>query len=177
MKIILSMLCALLIISPNYAFSQEQGIIVDEAQGQWVAIHHSPDGGINTDACAASSANALLSFRSDAESAEIRSSNPDWNMTVGQEGDVTISAGSYSHIFKMSAVSNITLSSVASPDELSALFSALDNSSSATIQYGKKTTKTLSLAGSTRVLGAFRACSARSGFATFGATAGGNSPF
>lgn len=165
-------------LSVGSAFAQENSMHMIAAQGNWIAFQHSAPSGIDVDICGAGSLDKALFFRADANEFEIRSSDSAWSMTTGQQGDVTISAGGYKKTFSMTAGNDTMLAAEVDSAELSSLLSALDKSASATVTYGKKTTKRVSLAGSTKVLNSFRACVASSEFGDLGKAAGpSNSPF
>ncbi|GBR31791.1 hypothetical protein AA11826_0843 [Komagataeibacter oboediens DSM 11826] len=163
---------------PAASFAQDLAIIPDVEAGNWIALHHSPDQGVSTDICMAASADQGLLFRGDAHQLEIRTGNPQWSMTAGQRGEMTVTVGNYSHTFEMIAEGASMLTTIAQPDDMKALFDALDSASQATLKYGQKTTRIVSLYGSTKALNQFRSCVASNGFADLGNAAGGNaSPF
>jgi len=166
------------ILFPAASFAQDLAIIPDVEVGNWIALHHSPDQGVTTDICIAASADQGLLFRGDAHQLEIRTGNPQWSMTAGQRGEMTVSVGNYSHTFLMIAEGASMLATIVQPDDMKALFDAMDSAGQATLKYGQKTTRLVSLNGSTRALNQFRSCVASNGFADLGNAAGSNaSPF
>lgn len=163
-------------IFPACAQSNESQI--SEVSGNWVALRHTPDGGITSDVCVAASDDGKMAFRADANSIEFRSTDKKWNMSIGQSGDVTVSAGGVSKTFSMVASDNVTLDVAISADDAKALFAGFDSASVATIRYGEKTTKKVSLLGSTKVINAFKSCAMNAGFADLGGASGSqSSPF
>lgn len=163
---------------PVLTVAQDLSVLPDVESGNWAAIHHSPDQGVHTDICLAMSEDQALVFRGDANDLEIRSSNPQWSMSAGQQGEVNITVGNYSHDFKMTAAGASLLVAIVPPDEMKLLFDAMDNAGQAVIRYGQKTTRAVSLLGSTKALNQFRSCVATNSFADLGSAAGANaSPF
>lgn len=163
---------------PVAAFGQGLAVMPDVESGNWSALHHSPDQGVHTDICLAMSSGGALVFRGDANDLEIRSGNAQWSMSAGQQGEMNITIGNYSHDFKMTAAGASMLAVVVTPDEMKPLLDAMDSAGQAVIKYGQKTTRVVSLLGSTKVLNQFRSCVATSGFADLGNAAGANaSPF
>ncbi|MBY4639645.1 hypothetical protein K6L44_06470 [Gluconacetobacter entanii] len=166
------------ILLPAVSFAQDMSIITDVESGNWVALHHSPDQGVRTDICLAASGDEGLLFRADAHQLEIRTGNPQWSMTVGQQGEMTVNIGAYSHTFQMIAEGASMLTTLVQPEDMKALLDAMDNAGQVTLKYGQKTTRVVSLAGSTKALNQFRSCVESNGFADVGKAAGSNaSPF
>ena len=144
--------------------------------GDWAAISY-VDGTV-TDVCAATALGGKLLFRSDRSTVEIRSMNSQWSLGTDTTGVMTIKAGTYSHDFGMNAMNGTTLTSVVPPGDLSPLLDAFDKASTASINFGGKTTEVISLVGSTKVLNEWRTCTGANGFGDVGQPAGKtNTPF
>ena len=157
------------------AFADDEPQITEQ-NGSWVAVSY-VDGTV-TDVCVASSLGGKLGFRSDKETVEIRSANPEWSLGTNTTGTMTITAGKYSQDFAMNALNGTTLTTVVPASDLIPLLDAFDTASSASITFGKKTKDIVSLSGSTKILNTWRTCTGANGFGDVGQPAGTkNTPF
>ena len=167
-----------LIASCGLAHAQGAGMALDAAQGNWATLHHTTDGGVGTDVCLAASVDAQVGLRVDENDIEVRFSDPKWSLPSDTKGDVTISAGSYSHLFHTASLNPTMLVGELTSDEAKSLLTALETAPAAKITFGAKTSKTISLSGSTKVLSDFQGCARQAGLADLGSPAGpANSPF
>lgn len=143
-----------------------------------MAMHHTADGNITTDMCMAAAPSSQIGFRVDANDIEIRASDASWNLPPNTEGEMVFYAGSYQHSFHSIEGGPKTLVAVISSDDAKQLISALETAPSATLMFGTKTKRTLSLAGSAKVLAAFQACARQSDLQDIETPAGpANTPF
>ena len=162
---------ALMVFLASPALAQTGGTQMESATGNWLAFSHSNDD-IHTDVCVAMSVDGVVAFRSSSEGVEFRSMDKKWNLTPDTQGDITVKVASASTIFHTSTMGSDTLSALVKQEDVQPLLDAMDKSSSATVLFGTKTTKNVSLNGSTAALNAFRSCSNQAGFASFTGTAG-----
>lgn len=179
MKLSIGMLLATLCFFPAApAMAQGAGMALELAQGNWLAMHHTVDGGITTDVCIAAAADGGLGLRVDGNDIELRFTDEKWNLPVNTAGDVTISAGAYSGTFKTVSDGPKMLVGVTNQENLGALIRAFNTATMAQVKFGSKSARTISLSGSTRVLAEFRGCVQQAGLADLGPIAGpSNSPF
>lgn len=160
------------------AHAQGAGMAMDAAQGNWVAFHHTNDGGVGTDMCVGLSTDTQIAVRVDQNDIEIRFSDSKWSLPSNTQGDVTVAAGNYSHLFHTMSANPTMLTGEMTADEAKALLAALETAPSAKLTFGAKTTKNVSLAGSTKVLSTLQGCVQQAGLADLGSPAGpANSPF
>lgn len=151
---------------------------LDAAQGNWMAFHHTNDGGVGTDVCVGVSVDTQIALRVDENDIEIRFSDPKWSLPNNTRGNVTVAAGNYSHLFHTMAANPTMLIGEMTADEAKDLLVALETAPSAKLTFGAKTTKNVPLAGSTKVLSTFQGCVQQAGLADLGSPAGPtNSPF
>ena len=162
---------AVALLADHVALAQVGGLQADAVSGNWIGLHHS-ENDISTDVCMATSVNQKLIFRADKDSVELRTVDPSWSLTVGSTGPVTVTVGKYKKDLALTALDATMLGTTLAPEDAQAMFDAMDTASTASLAFGTKTHETVSLIGSTKVINAFRACSASSGFANLGQAAG-----
>ena len=162
---------ALMALGAAPASAQTGGMQILSSSGSWVAFSHSPDD-VNVDVCVAGLADDTIAFRSAQEEIEVRTSDDHWNLPPNTTGDILVKVGSYSTTLHALMLDEHTLSVPVQSADIQPLMDAMDKASSASVTFGTKTTKALSLSGSTAALNAFRACSNRAGFALFTGTVG-----
>ena len=160
-----------IVLVANEAIAQTGGMAVDASSGGWVAFHHSEDD-IHTDLCGAAAHGAALLFRAGPEGLEVRTVDEKWNLPPDTTGDMTLKVGSLVTTLHTTVYDPNALTAEVKAEDLGEVMDAMDKASSATIVFGAKTSKVVSLAGSTVALNAFRACVNRAGFAVFSGSSG-----
>lgn len=162
---------------PATALAQE-GVQYDAEEGAWIALHHSPDGGIKTDVCTAGNLVDGVSVRASSKSLEVRFGDKEWNLPPDTKGVVTVKTNNYEHKFDTVFESSTMLGAFIAPEDMKSLIAALAQSSGATISFGGKTPREISLSGSMAALKAFQNCVEMAGLADLGnATAPTKTPF
>ena len=141
---------------------------IDEESGDWLAVsfHDGP----STIVCAAGREDHKLAFRADKSDLEIRSEDASWSLPATAEGDMTLTAGTFSSTFHVRAMDAQTLTVIVGVDAIVPLFDAMDKASSLSMRFGDKRASKISLTGSTKIINSFRTCAGTSGFANLGSS-------
>lgn len=108
---------------------------------------------------------APLMLRADRDGLEIRSASVNWNLTPQTQGELSIKAGSYDHSFLIFDGDQHLLGTFVTPQAMRALIDALENTRTATLEFGNKTRMTLNMQDARNVLEAFKSCTTKAGFA------------
>ena len=134
--------------------------------------------GVEVDVCLAIGSQGKLAFRADKDTLEVRTSNENWSLAADSTGDMTVTAGSFSHTYSMHTMDSTHLTGVVEASDLTPLLDAMNKAPIATLTFNKKNATTVSLSGSTKALNDWRTCVGSHGFGNLGGGAGKTtSPF
>lgn len=180
-KITILFALSLMLFSSNLE-AQDANLQEDFEQGDWTLMRHTNTlhEEITTDLCLSMTGNDDFSFyiRADKRDIELRFVSMSWNLNSSESGKIHIITNDSTYDFIAHPADTVTFISFLDPYEAGKLLRSLAISNTAKIQFGNKTSKSISLSGSSAVLSQFQGCVQSSGFANLGLPVGNpNSPF
>lgn len=148
------------------AFAQNAITMPEMMRGQWVALHHSSDGGAHTDACILKGGGPAFELRVTLNGRAV-------DRTVSTEADAetatparfVLTAGAWTRTFSLGARKETRLQASLSPTELDSLLDGLGKGESLSLELTGAAARTVALTDIQLVLGSFRHCIASNGLA------------
>ena len=125
--------------------------------GDWMAASHRPTMLAAPDVCFAGNMASKFLLRADQTSTEIRIADDSWSLPPSVSGAIEVKIGAYTASFDIDSNTNNMVMATIKPGSAVELFAAMDEASSMSVTVGKST-RTVSLSGSTKVTNAFRTC-------------------
>jgi hypothetical protein len=154
------------------AFADEQ-METTAASGSWIAGQHSPSETDPPDVCMAFNVDAGVGLRSDGVTTTLRVINDKWSLPDDVQGSILITIGAAATTLEIADNTNNMVEAVLDNANLPTLLDGMAKASSMQLKVGKDKAFSVSLAGSTVVLNAFRTCAGIGG----SAAGGGSNPF
>jgi hypothetical protein len=154
----------------------DENIVPLAENGSWNAMAHHPSMLAPPDVCVATSQvneSQNFIFRASVTGNEIRLVDRRWTLPTGVEGTIKIAVGAWTGAFDVSANTADMVDAEISKEDLLAMLTAMDKSSTMTVIIGKTKPIGVSLSGSTTVTNAFLTCAGIKG----GVKAPGANPF
>ena len=157
------------------ALSEEQ-MRVQAASGSWVAYIHQPSMVAPADVCLAVQTDAGFAFRAGPDGVQLRVMNREWSLPAHVTGKITVKVGDLAQSYGIDFNDDTMVSASLGIFQIMTLLDAMDRASVMVVGAGKGAPVTASLAGSTKVTNAFRACAGLGGMGAKKAAPGAN-PF
>jgi hypothetical protein len=145
------------------------------ASGDWVAMAHRTSMVAQPDVCAALtiSNGTMVGLRASGQDIELRVANDGWSLPAEVSGDVHLAIADWSADLEVGSNMDSWVAAPISQDQIGPLLQKASQASAMTVTVGKAKPITVSLAGSAKVLNAFRTCADIHG----GDAKGGDNPF
>ena len=158
------------IISSNVKADEE--MIPIAMAGDWVAMAHHTSSISAPDMCVAVSTTKKAIIRADSDNIEFRVVNEGWSLPTSVTGVIEVSVANHEEKFDITSNSGTMVSAEISREKAIDLLDEMTKASSMSVKTGKDKPYLVSLAGSNRVLSAFRTCASLKG-----SSGGGTNPF
>ena len=126
--------------------------------GDWAAFQHSQGMTAAPDLCVAVNARANVGFRASETGVELRVSNRSWSLPAGVEGEIVIAVSELKSTARIGANTEDSVAAAMAEEDYVPLFAAMTKAPAMTIAVGKAKAINVSLAGSAKVMNAFRTC-------------------
>jgi hypothetical protein len=154
------------------AFADEQLVPLVE-NGNWIAMEHRPSMTDPPDVCVAANPSSGLGIRSDGTTVQVRYSDTSWSLPDGVKGSIGIAVDGATYSFDIDDNTDTMVNAEIDTDKVQSMLDEMGKAGSMAITVGKAKPVTISLAGSMKVLNAFRTCAGIGG----GSAGGGGNPF
>lgn len=130
------------------------------AQGDWIAVEHSPSEIAPPDVCAATTraGEGAFLFWTDGISLQARVLNPSWSLPAGVQGNIGISVPGDDVSLPVTDNQSTMVVAEIGLDAFHQLVAAMDRAGSMEVTVGKAAPVAVSLSGSTVVVRAFETC-------------------